>query len=112
MSEWQPIETAPYRDLLDVWCIYGDEELATYPSGQVTGYLQIRRFKSVEYGWFGNQSAEGVPQKDGPDLIPVAWRHATPDCPAELVQKFIDGKHVRTPIPEPKLQHYTPGEDK
>lgn len=88
--DWQPIDTVPYRELVDLWCIYGDEELATYPSGVVTGYLQPRRFKSEEYGWFGNQSPDGIPQRDGPDLIPVAWRLSIPDCPVEIVQGFID----------------------
>lgn len=90
MSEWQPIESCPDKELVDLWCIYGDEDMATYPTGVVIGRLVSRRFKSKQYGWFGNQSDAGIPQRDGPDLVPVAWRPAVPDCPVEIVKLYTD----------------------
>jgi hypothetical protein len=81
---WQPIETAPFDKLVDLWCIQGYEREATWP---VRGSLVGGRHKTKDYGWFGNQSKDGVPQKDAPDLVPVAWRPV--NVPTDLVAKFL-----------------------
>lgn len=81
---WQPIETAPFDTLVDLWCIQSYEREATWP---VRGSLVDGRHKTKEYGWFGNQSKDGVPQGDAPDLVPVAWRPAI--VPTDLVARFL-----------------------
>ena len=88
-ADWQPIETAPFGRPVDVWCLYGDETEAQWESGSTVGHLLPRRSRHTEYGWFGNQSPAGIPQRDAPDLIPVAWRPRVPDCPAEIVEAAI-----------------------
>ena len=88
-ADWQPIETAPFGRPVDVWCLYGDETEAQWESGSTVGHLLPRRSRHTEYGWFGNQSPAGIPQKDAPDLVPVAWRPRVPDCPAGIVEAAI-----------------------
>jgi hypothetical protein len=88
-AEWQPISTCPIREAVDLWCVYGGEEYAQFDGGASIGFLKSRRFKTEEYGFFGNQSNDGVPRRDGPDLVPVAWRHAVPDCPATLIAEAL-----------------------
>lgn len=86
---WQPIETCPIRDTVDLWCVYGGEEYAQFEGGASIGMLVSGRFRTEEYGFFGNQSNDGVPRKNAPDLVPVAWRDAVPQCPAELIAKAL-----------------------
>jgi hypothetical protein len=88
-AEWQPISTCPYRDPVDLWCVYGGEEFAQFEGGASIGRKVSDRFKTQEYGFFGNQSNDGVPQRDGPDLVPVAWRRAIPQCPAALIAEAL-----------------------
>ena len=87
--EWQPIETCPIREPVDLWCVYGGEEFAKFEGGASIGHLVSGRFKTVEYGFFGNQSNDGVPRRDGPDLVPVAWRPAVPMCPPEIIAEVL-----------------------
>jgi hypothetical protein len=86
---WNPMATCPIRDLVDLWCVYGGEEFAQYEGGASIGKLVPNRIKSKEYGFFGNQSDYGVPQRDAPDLVPVAWRKAVPDCPAAIIAEAL-----------------------
>jgi hypothetical protein len=97
-TEWQPIETAPFDTLVDLWCIQGYEREATWP---VRGSLVGGRHKTKQYGWFGNQSNEGVPQGDAPDLVPVAWRSAI--VPTDLVARFLcpEGRAALSEIARP-----------
>ena len=88
-KEWQPISTCPIREPVDLWCVYGGEDYAQYEGGASIGQLISDRFKTVEYGFFGNQSNDGVPRRDGADLVPVAWRPAVPQCPAELIAEVM-----------------------
>jgi hypothetical protein len=89
LMEWQPIATCPLRDTVDLWCVYGGEEFAQYDGGASIGKFVPNRNKSAEYGFFGNQSNDGVPQRDAPDLVPVAWRKAVPSCPATLIADVL-----------------------
>lgn len=84
-AKWQPIATCPIRESVDLWCIYGGEEYAQYDGGASIGQLVSNAHKSEEYGFFGNQSNDGVPRREGPDLKPVAWRPAVPQCPSQLI---------------------------
>ena len=88
-NEWQPIATSPFRVTVDLWCVSGYEEFARYDGGASVGELVSRRFRHPEYGWFGNQSNDGIPRGDLPDLMPIAWRYAVPDCPAELIAEVL-----------------------
>lgn len=88
-GEWQTIDTCPIREAVDLWCVYGEEPFAMYDGGASIGKLVSNRFKSAEYGFFGNQSNDGVPQRDAPDLRPVAWRKAVPSCPPDLIAKAL-----------------------
>jgi hypothetical protein len=82
---WRRIDTAPLNTLVDLWCVEGYEEVASYSTGVSIGRMVPRRHKSAEYGWFGNQSNAGVPRGHAHDMIPVAWRPTVPDCPAEMI---------------------------
>ena len=86
---WNSIATCPIRDPVDLWCVYGGEEFAQYEGGASIGKLVPNRIKTKEYGFFGNQSDNGVPQRDAPDLVPVAWRKAVPDCPATIIAEAL-----------------------
>lgn len=86
---WNPISTCPIREPVDLWCVYGGEEFAQYEGGASIGKLVPNRIKTMEYGFFGNQSDNGVPQRDAPDLVPVAWRKAVPSCPATLIAEAL-----------------------
>lgn len=86
---WNPISTCPIREPVDLWCVYGGEEFAQYEGGASIGKLVPNRIKTKEYGFFGNQSNDGVPQRDAPDLVPVAWRKAVPSCPATLIAEAL-----------------------
>ena len=86
---WFPISTAPYNTEVDLWCIYGDEEFARYEGGASIGRIVLPQQRSLKYDWFGNQSDAGVPQHDGPDLVPVAWKYSAPMCPAELIAEVL-----------------------
>jgi hypothetical protein len=86
---WQSIETAPINATVDVWCVYGAEEFAQHDGGASVGRLVTRLHKSPKYGWFGNQSNEGIPQGDAYDLVPVAWRVSATDCPAKLIASVL-----------------------
>lgn len=88
-NDWQPVSTCPFRDEVDLWCVYGGEEFAQYDGGASIGKLVPKRFKTVEYGFFGNQSNDGVPQGHAPDLVPVAWRRSVPQCPPELIAEVL-----------------------
>jgi hypothetical protein len=88
-GEWHPISTCPYRDPVDLWCVYGGEEFAQFDGGASIGFLISNQFKTEKYGFFGNQSNDGVPRRDGPDLKPVAWRRAVPSCPATLIAEAL-----------------------
>lgn len=88
-NEWKPISTCPMQEPVDLWCVYGSEEFARFDGGASIGRLVSSRFKHPEYGFFGNQSNEGVPRRDGVDLVPVAWRKAVPQCPAELIAEVM-----------------------
>lgn len=88
-TEWQPISTCPYRTAIDLWCVYGGEEFAQYDGGASIGQLVSNKHKSEEYGFFGNQSNAGVPRREGPDLVPVAWRKAVPQCPPGLIAEAL-----------------------
>lgn len=88
-NEWKPISTCPMQEPVDLWCVYGGEEFARFDGGASIGRLVSSRFKHPEYGFLGNQSNDGVPRRDGPDLVPVAWRKAVPDCPAELIAEVM-----------------------
>lgn len=83
--EWQPIDTCPIRTPVDLWCVYGGEQFAQFEGGASIGQLVSNQHKTEEYGFFGNQSNDGVPRKDGPDLKPVAWRPAVRMCPPEII---------------------------
>jgi hypothetical protein len=102
---WEHIDTCPYRDEVDLWCVYGGEEFAQYDGGASIGKLVPKRFKTVEYGFFGNQSNDGVPQGHAPDLVPVAWRHSVSQCPPELIAEVLGipltCEDARTAIQEP-----------
>lgn len=89
MREWNPIGTCPLQESVDLWCVYGGEEYAQYEGGTSIGKLVPNRFKTEEYGFFGNQSNNGIPQGNAPDLVPVAWRKAVPQCPATLIAKEL-----------------------
>lgn len=89
LSDWQPISTCPFRETVDLWCVYGGEEFAQYDGGAPIGRLISARNKSEEYGFFGNQSNDGVPQRDAPDLVPVAWRKAVPFCPPSIIAQVL-----------------------
>lgn len=86
---WNPIATCPIREPVDLWCVYGGEEFAQYEGGASIGKLVPNRIKTKEYGFFGNQSDNGVPQRDAPDLVPVAWRKAVPSCPAIVITEAL-----------------------
>lgn len=88
-AEWRPINSCPLRDSVDLWCVYGGEEFAQFDGGASIGFLVSGRFKTEEYGFFGNQSNEGVPRRDGPDLVPVAWRPAVMQCPSALIAEAL-----------------------
>lgn len=88
-GSWNAIDTCPIREPVDLWCVYGGEEFAQFEGGASIGKMVSNRIKSEEYGFFGNQSNDGVPQRDGPDLVPVAWRKAVPSCPAEIIAKAL-----------------------
>jgi hypothetical protein len=88
-AEWQPIHSCPYREPVDLWCVYGGEEFAQFDGGASIGFLKSNRHRTEEYGFFGNQSKDGVPRRDGPDLVPVAWRKAVPSCPAALIAEVL-----------------------
>ncbi|MBV6659239.1 MAG: hypothetical protein KI785_15860 [Devosiaceae bacterium] len=88
----------PYR-LVDLWCVYGSEGLAAFGHGENTtpvGKVVHNRHWTKEYGWFGNQSRDGIPNGHAPDLIPVAWREPIPLCPIELIQRATGW-----PLPSP-----------
>lgn len=89
LAGWNPIATCPFRGTVDLWCVYGGEEYAQYDGGASIGKLVSQRNRSEEYGFFGNQSNEGVPQGHAPDLVPVAWRVAVPDCPASIIAEAL-----------------------
>lgn len=86
---WNHIDTCPVRESVDLWCVYGGEDFAQYDGGASIGKLVPNRIKSEEYGFFGNQSNYGIPQRDAPDLKPVAWRKAVPYCPATLIAEVL-----------------------
>lgn len=88
-GSWNPIATCPVREPVDLWCVYGGEEFAQYDGGASIGKFVPNRHKSEEYGFFGNQSNNGVPHGHAPDLIPVAWRKAAPQCPSELIAEVL-----------------------
>lgn len=87
--EWQPITTCPYREAVDLWCVYGGEEYAQYEGGASIGRMVSDRYRTQEYGFFGNQSNDGVPRAGEADLVPVAWRPAVPQCPAKLIAEVL-----------------------
>lgn len=87
---WRPIDTCPFRTPVDLWCIYGGEEFAQYDGGASIGQLVSNRHKTEEYGFFGNQSNDGVPHGHAPDLKPVAWRLAVPQCPSVLIAAVLN----------------------
>lgn len=87
--KWQPISTCPLRMPVDLWCVWGGEEYARYDGGASIGQLVVNRFKHEEYGFFGNQSNDGVPRGHAKDLVPVAWRQAVEQCPAELIAEVL-----------------------
>lgn len=92
---WHPIETVPYGKLVDLWCIPQDIEFAEWSEGGTpVGEIISRRHKHENYGWFGNQSDDFVPQAGGPDIVPVAWRPATPNCPVDLIAAAIRNRTV------------------
>lgn len=86
--EWHPIETAPLNTIVDLWCTYADAP-ASWGNDRPAGQIVHNRHKSKEYGWFGNYSSDGIPQANGPDLVPVAWRWPTPEIPLEMMERFI-----------------------
>ncbi len=88
-ASWHPITTCPIREPVDLWCVYGGEEFAQYDGGASIGKVVPNRHKTEEYGFFGNQSNDGVPQGHARDLIPVAWRKAVPQCPSELIAEVL-----------------------
>jgi len=88
-KEWQPISTCPIREPVDLWCVYGGEDYAQYEGGASIGKLVPNRFKDADHGFFGNQSDDGVPRRDGTDLVPVAWRTAVPQCPPALIAEVL-----------------------
>ena len=88
-SGWEPISTCPIKVPVDLWCVYGGEEYAQYDGGASIGEIVSNRQKSAEYGFFGNQSNDGVPRYGFRDLVPVAWRPAVEQCPAELIAKVL-----------------------
>jgi hypothetical protein len=88
-SGWEPISTCPIKVSVDLWCVYGGEEYAQYDGGASIGEIVSNRQKSAEYGFFGNQSNDGVPRYGFRDLVPVAWRPAVEQCPAELIAKVL-----------------------
>lgn len=88
-GSWNAIDTCPIREPVDLWCVYGGEEFAQFDGGASIGKLVSNRIKTDEYGFFGNQSNDGVPQRDAPDLVPVAWRKAVPNCPAEIIAEAL-----------------------
>jgi hypothetical protein len=85
---WHPIETAPLKTIVDLWCLHPGEP-ATYDSETSAGSLVSNRHKHEVYGWFGNQSPNGVPRAPYDDLIPVAWRLALKPPPLALVQSAL-----------------------
>ncbi|MCA0344085.1 MAG: hypothetical protein LCH99_30740 [Proteobacteria bacterium] len=89
VGSWNPIASCPIREPVDLWCVYGGEEFAQFDGGASIGKLVSNRIKTDEYGFFGNQSNAGVPQRDAPDLVPVAWRKAVPNCPAEIIAEAL-----------------------
>lgn len=93
LREWQPIETAPFNRSVDLWCTYPDAP-ATWGNGLPSGVIVYGRHKTEEYGWFGNQSKDGVPTGDGPDLIPVAWREPSPRIPIEMMEAFLEARNA------------------
>lgn len=100
MSDWKPIETAPYNELVDLWCIPQDIDFAEWSEGGTpVGEIISRRHKHEKYGWFGNQSDDFVPQADAPDVVPVAWRPSIPNCPVALIEASIRSRKP-TPITE------------
>lgn len=94
MLEWQPIETVPLDTIVDLWCTYAGAP-ASWGNGRPTGEIVHNRHKSKKYGWFGNQSDDGVPNGDGTDLLPVAWRWPTPDVPLELMERYIAARRAQ-----------------
>lgn len=88
-TDWQPISTCPLKEAVDLWCVYGGEEYARYDGGASIGKLVVNRFKHEQYGFFGNQSNDGVPRGHAKDLVPVAWRPAVKQCPAELIAEVL-----------------------
>lgn len=86
--EWHPIETAPLNTIVDLWCTYADAP-ASWGNDRPAGQIVHNRHKSKEYGWFGNYSNDGIPQANGPDLVPVAWRWPAPEIPLEMMERFV-----------------------
>ncbi len=86
--EWHPIETAPLNTIVDLWCTYADAP-ASWGNDRPAGQIVHNRHKSKEHGWFGNESNDGIPQANGPDLVPVAWRWPAPEIPLEMMERFV-----------------------
>lgn len=86
--EWHPIETAPLNTIVDLWCTYADAP-ASWGNDRPAGEIVHNRHKSKEHGWFGNESNDGIPQANGPDLVPVAWRWPAPEIPLEMMERFV-----------------------
>lgn len=99
MTEWNPINTAPLNKIVDVWCIE-DGSPASCGNNIPSGKIIHNRHKSEKYGWFGNQSNDGVPRGHMPDMIPVAWRHRSPDAPIAIIEAFIAARAALTPAKE------------
>lgn len=97
--DWRAIETAPLNKAVDLWCVEQDAP-ATWGNGHPAGEIVRNRHKSEKYGWFGNQSDEGVPRGHKPDLLPVAWRLATPRPPLEMVEAFVSSRRNSTEAPD------------
>lgn len=89
---WFTMDTCPYRQHVDLWCVDGGEPYAKpcRVGDRPIGRLVSDQFKDQKYGWFGNQSNAGVPRKDLPDMIPVAWRPAVPWCPPRLIASCLE----------------------
>lgn len=90
MNGWASMETCPCGEVVDLWCVCGDENFARYqPGGAPVGMLRQGLWKSKEHFWFGNKDPDRVPRMGQPDLLPVAWRPSAPDCPAELIAAVL-----------------------
>jgi len=62
--------------------------------------IKYNRHRAEKHGWMGNQSPNGVPQGNMPDLIPVAWRPTAPHCPPELIASALGIPESLPPAPE------------